>query len=137
MGAFAFTDEYLNRVGGLIAANLGDDGGRTVGLYKNDYTPVPGVAIGDLTEADFTGYARFSIGATAWLTGIVAHEEIITAPATASFTNTGASPQTVYGYFIYYDAEGELVWVQKFDTPQVVAPGVPLIFTPRQKDKAC
>lgn len=81
-------------------------------LYKNDYTPTDATVIADLTEADFTGYARIDLDG--WTAAFLNAANIAEMRETLrTFTATGgATANTIYGYFIL-DAGGNLMAVQR------------------------
>jgi hypothetical protein len=83
------------------AGELGALAGLEVGLYKAAVDPHPTTVLTDLSEADFTGYARVVLGA--WTTpGRDEGADIYaTVQPEATFAATDAvSPQHVYGCFL-------------------------------------
>jgi len=110
-----------------------------VHLFKNDYTPVDATVIGDLVEADFTGYARqdfdpVDFAAPTW----TPHVAQILLSVFLTFTASGAlsTPQTTYGYYVQ-DEDGELVWVERWDVPFVFSASSVLNMKPALRQKTC
>jgi hypothetical protein len=134
---FAHSDPSLSRWAAQRAQYFDDDGARAVGLFINDYLPVPGVDETDLTECNLADYARQNVAVGVWSQGVVDHVQVLTAPSGVVFTTNDGTGQLCYGYFIWYTAEGSLEWAQRFATPQLLVAGVPISFTPREKLKDC
>lgn len=109
--------QNLSAIEAWVAAALAPGPGSNIGLFSNDYTPVPTTVLGDLTPADFSGYAEVS-----------ALESFTTSPNTdgsassnpaviASFAQTAVTiSQIVYGWYMTTGA-GVLVAAGQFDTP--------------------
>lgn len=95
-----------------------------VRLYANDYTPVDGSTGVNFTEATFTGYAAVELLPELFsapvLVGNVARADY---PASPSYSCTGGSPQTVYGWFMVGQVSGIVYAAQRFDTPRLMATG--------------
>lgn len=93
-------------------------------LYKNDYTPIAGSAIGDYTEATFDSYAAQAIVATDWgAVAVTAHVAEMQQNTPCVFT-AGAGPFTtedVYGYYVT-DSVGTYLWGERFATSQPIEP---------------
>lgn len=91
-------------------------------LFKNNYTPVPGSAVGNFTEADFTGYAELNITAGTWAT-VSGETSTITYGSTLSFVSTAnGQNQSIYGYYVVGATSGELKWAERFTNgPYVIA----------------
>jgi len=135
--AFAHTDTALQFWMTKWNDYLTDNGPVSVGLYINDFTPVPGVVDSDLTECNLSDYERQSVGIGAWTQGVVDHVQILTAPNPVTFETTDVDGQLCYGYFVYDEQNGFMLWCQLFDEPQLLKVGVPISFTPRDKLKDC
>jgi len=70
-------------------------------------TVTEATALGDLTEADFPGYAAQAMLVGDWT---VAGDAV--ASATMSFTHAGGAPSnTIIGFYLVATGGGELVWV--------------------------
>lgn len=93
-------------------------------LYQNNYTPVDGSTPSDFTDATFTGYAEVALSfAAGWSVSIAANIAYLTKSAPITFTCTGGSAQTIYGWYIY-NADDTTVWcAQKFTTARSMTPG--------------
>lgn len=100
-------------------------------LFKNDLTPDADTVIGDLTEADFSGYAAVTINT--WDYGGVTIDgsgrSQVLATSNATFThNGGATDNDCYGYYVTHPGGG-LYLVQRFDSPPIVMDGSGLFIT--------
>lgn len=75
------------------------DGG-SLHLFKNDYTPINTTVLGDLTEANFDGYA--SITLSGWgAAALNGDNKAQVDHAIQTWTKTaGATSNTVYGIFV-------------------------------------
>jgi hypothetical protein len=85
-----------------------------IGLYKSNYTPQDTDTLATYTaiEADFPGYARLET--LNWsAAGSDGAGRQFTKADFAIFTrsSTGAA-QNIYGYFVYQDATGDLLWAE-------------------------
>lgn len=98
-----------------IVADL-NAGDYTVGLYKAAITPTHATVIGDITECNFTGYARIALAG-----GAVAGAVDGSYRATATFTEvtftmgTPGTTNSIYGYFVIDEGDGKLAWIQPRD----------------------
>jgi hypothetical protein len=109
-----------SRIMTALAANLFFPAAATtvVGLFQNNIVPNLTTTLGDLTVADFTGYAPVTV--TAWdathldpITG----EPVIESTTPLVFTQTGTTiVNTIYGLYLE-DGSGNLLSAEKFDTP--------------------
>lgn len=88
-------------------------------LYKNDYTPVNGSVAGDFTVADFTGYANVTLARASFGTATSADPSVITY-AQQSFTCSGASSNTIYGYYVVGATSGTILWAERFASARTV-----------------
>lgn len=82
-------------------------------LYKNNYTPVEGSAVGNFTESTFTGYSAATLTGASWtVTGAD--------PTTATYAQvpfTSSANQTTelcYGYYITRTTDADLVAAELF-----------------------
>lgn len=88
-----------------------------VGLFKNNVTPTDTTVIGDLTDADFSGYAEVTPGAGAWT--VTPGDPTVAVCSEQDFTSDADQTlQTIYGYFIKRATSGELVWAERLPSPQ-------------------
>jgi hypothetical protein len=133
---FAFVDDELKRILDSYLSYVNSDG-YEIALFKNNYTPVPGMVDADLTESDFPGYSRVGIGGAVWPSGVVDNVAIGTSPTTAVFTPSADDAQLAYGYAVYDAGVGNLSWAQLFPEPIEIVNGVPIVVTPRVKQRNC
>jgi hypothetical protein len=97
-------------------------------LFKNDYTPVVGSVLADFTQADFTGYSaktltRSQTGST-WGAASIASNIAQSEYATdQSFTYTGATSQSVYGWYIVGATSGKVILAHRWTDGARVAVG--------------
>lgn len=84
----------------------------TVRLFSNNFTPNHGMVPGDLTEANFDGYAP--VASLNW--GSVSLNGSFEAEATlasATFTQTGTGiTNNIYGYWVT-DSFGNFLWAER------------------------
>lgn len=92
----------------------------TIHLYQNDFTPSPGMVIGDLTEADFDGYASFAMNPIIGpYLNPAGQPEIQN--ASHNWTPTGSTtPNTIYGYYTTQTGGG-LRSAERFNDPRPMA----------------
>jgi len=90
-------------------------------LFKNNITPSGTTVLSDLTEADFSGYAAVATDTTDYnAVSEVSNKAVLIATAYANFIhNGGGTANTIYGY--YYEQDGALLQVERFDTPQLMS----------------
>lgn len=81
------------------------------------YTAVSGsvteaTVLGDLTEANFPGYAAQALSTSGWT---VANDEVAT--DTLTFTHAGGAPSNIiYGFYLVATGGGELIWVGELNS---------------------
>jgi hypothetical protein len=89
-------------------------------LYSNDYTPVFGTVVGDLTELSVTGYSAKTLSPGSWT--ITASSP--SGPATALYAQQTwgiTAACTSYGYYLVGATSGALYWLERFtDGPYVI-----------------
>jgi hypothetical protein len=81
----------------------------TVKLYQNNITPSDTDVAATYTVANFTGYADAALTAATWG---AASGGTITYGAQLTFTCTGASSNSIYGYYII-NAAGTLLYSER------------------------
>lgn len=112
---------------GLITGVDGTFEEVVIRLFKNNFTPNPDQVLGDLEEADFTGYAASS--AVTWgtvFTNSDGFAEVI--GSTKQFTATGSAvTNVVYGYYATNAAGDTLYWAERFSTPREMDEGADAI----------
>ncbi len=93
-------------------------------LVKAPFTPGEGVALGDLTLADFDGSTPILVGVGTQPTGWDPNNDdriIDLKPPTTGFrwetTGTTNLPQTIYGFALVDNGEATVLASQLFDTP--------------------
>lgn len=119
----------LDRVTGRVPYDpLNED---LVRLYQNDFTPTRDVVLADLEEADFAGYTGVPLTAADW----TAPDTV--AGAAASWYGTGpltwlasSGTQWVYGAYATDSTGTVLLWVVRFDSPQMVNSTTPASYQP-------
>ncbi len=101
-------------------------------LFKSNTTIVYASVIADFTLADFTGYSHVAytradnIGVAVY-TG----DRVITQGTIhPTFTCTGGSPQTVYGWLAVGQTSGVVWFGQNFATPRVMTNGASEVLNP-------
>lgn len=106
----------------LVIPNAGEEAfldlilasGYTLHLFKNDATISESTVVGDLTEADFTGYSSIALTGGSWVT--TPADPSTGTYAQQTFTSSAdQTPQVIYGYYVTLTAGGALRWVEKFD----------------------
>ncbi len=129
-------DSYAMKMLNLIvfaASNAGGIKQNKIKLYQNDVTPSRSSVFSDFTEASFTGYTAGVMDEGGWtLAAMVSGTPQVTYDNSPGFTFTcsSGSGQLQYGYFVVADGgefDGALLFAERFDTPRLIAPGVPLV----------
>ncbi len=85
-----------------------------VRLFQNNYTPVAATVAGDLTEANFSGYAAAAPAGGAVAGALDAENRAVATWNSITFTKNGATGNTIYGYYVT-EMTGLLLWVERFD----------------------
>ena len=95
-----------------------------VQLYTNNYTPVDGTTATDFTAATFTGSGAFVVApgyfSASVIVANVAESDAVPFP---TWTNSGATTETCYGWYAVSDISGVVVAAQRFDNARVMSPG--------------
>jgi hypothetical protein len=93
-------------------------------LYQNDYAFVPTTVVGDLTEADFTGYAFASDANQVGPIDTAGSQQALTSSQTFIASNPITVTNTIYGYYVTKNAGVDLVCGERFPVPiQIQNPG--------------
>jgi hypothetical protein len=79
-------------------------------LFKNNLTPTSTTVLGDLTVADFPGYANVNVASWAAAAIVSGRAKSIGALCTFTLSSTGG-PHPVYGYYVVFG--GNLLWVER------------------------
>lgn len=93
-----------------------------VRLFQNNFVPDADTVLVDFTEANFAGYAA-GVPSNPFnavtLTG--AGYSQIESPDVLTFTaSSGATPNTIYGYYVVNIASNRVRWCEKFDAPMAM-----------------
>jgi hypothetical protein len=106
----------LVRLDAMCAAG-GEWNACKIGLYKNDKVPGPNDALADYVPADFAGYALSS--AITWLASNFNTKLQAEAVGDAKLWSptSGATPNTIYGYFIVDTTGATLRGAERFPVP--------------------
>lgn len=97
-----------------------------IGLFANNYTPVPATVQADLTEATFAGYARIDATSITWPDpAINGDDQGESDGPTITWTCTAApgSPETIYGLFVLFTDESAAIrtlFAFRFASPTVI-----------------
>lgn len=131
-GLVVSPDGELELLARLLYHTVWVDRGWSLHLFKNDYVPNRDTELADLTEADYSGYARVDLDEDGW------GEPDQIAGAAVSYYGTdfeyfftAAGSQLVYGYYLTFDSQTKLLWSQRFDvSPVSVSTTVPAMVWP-------
>jgi len=103
-------------LGDTLTDNLAlfNNGDMRISLFQNDYTPVITSLIGDFTEASFGGYSGPAVIASWTLSGggWVSPRFLITHPDVV-WTADGTTTNIIYGFYVWDDATGDLLWAER------------------------
>jgi hypothetical protein len=90
-------------------------------LFKNDYVPVDGTLLSNLTEPTFGGYTRVTLTRSMWTSPVVTAGCAVSTWGTDPYIwYVTASPlDTIYGWCMVDTVAGELRWVQRFDDADI------------------
>jgi hypothetical protein len=93
-------------------------------MFTNNVTVVDASTLADFTAATFTGGGAISITRSSMPLPVIVANVAITTRATApSWTNTGATTETCFGWILKGATSGKVIAGQNFDTPRVMSPG--------------
>lgn len=105
----------------------------TLYLFVNNVTVGDASTFADFTTATFTGGGGIAIARSSLPTPTITSNVAITTRATApSWTNTGATTETAYGWILKGNTSGKVIAGQNFDTPRVMSPGATETLNPFQ-----
>ncbi|MDE3022473.1 MAG: hypothetical protein KGI54_11510 [Pseudomonadota bacterium] len=79
-------------------------------LYQNNITPSDTDTAATYTEANFTGYAAITLTGASWN---AASAGTITYSAQQTFTCSGASSNSIYGYYVTQAVSGTLLYSER------------------------
>lgn len=127
------SDAMLQRMLQAYMDFLAADGQwRTIHLYQNAYTPIPGSDETDYIECDFPGYAPMDQLDLDWGSVTVAlHVASSTSTTPLEFVadSTGFSTQAVYGYYMIHK-DGSYLGGERFADMRTMHPDDILKVTP-------
>jgi hypothetical protein len=93
-------------------------------LFQSNTTVGDASTAADFTIASFTGYAQVAIARGDWTAAtVVSNEGNITKTTAPTFTCSGGSPQTVYGWILRGATSGIIYAGQNFATARVMSTG--------------
>jgi len=94
-------------------------GNTTLKLFISNTTPAEGDTAASYTEMSTLGYAAKTLTGGSWSVSSAAG--VTTASyAEQTYTFTGGTPVTVYGYFIIEATGGVILWAERFTASQVI-----------------
>lgn len=102
-------------------------------LFSNNHTVTDATILSDLTECSFTGYAAQS---PSWTTPANVANVAQTQSGTRTFTYSGGSTTTVYGYYLTDSGGTVLLGAETFTSPvtlSTIIPSLLLAITYTQK----
>lgn len=102
-------------------------------LWSNSaYSPSQGSVFGDLVEATFGGYARFTLTQPTWTSPtVISDKAVSTYGVTPLSWTVTSSPQTLYGYAIITPSSSKIIAIQAFDAAIPLVTGGILGVLPR------
>lgn len=87
-------------------------GHRLLRLFKNDYTPVEGTLIGNITECTEAGYVPITLVGSSWTT---TQSLGVTTAVYSQQTFTFTTGVTAYGYYVTtIEGTPKLLWAERF-----------------------
>jgi len=113
------SNPLLDARAGTLATLL--NSGHTLRLFQNNLTPTPATSLGSFTESTFTGYAAVSLSGQFGSPTFVTDGQYQIASGTYTFSCTGGSSQTIYGWYI--DDGSNVKMSQRLDTPVTISSG--------------
>jgi len=88
-------------------------------LFQNDITPSDTNTASSYTESTFVGYAPVTLIGANW-SSQEGNPSFIIYPDQVFASSAAQAAQSNFGYFLTRLASGELVWAEKFTSPQVI-----------------
>jgi len=122
------TNTLLDRVPTLLVADtvtLGIGADLQLLLAKNAFTPSPALVMGDIVEADFTGYAAKGVSTPTWGSDPATGNRVIALPGPVGGfhweTNDAVNlPQSIFGWALFNADTGDIYDSDLLDTPVVL-----------------
>lgn len=106
--------------------NTANSSNQTLKLFKTNVTVSASTVVGDLTEADFSGYSAKTLTRGSWTVTQVSSK------ASASYSDqtftASSGSQTLYGYYIV-DNSGNLLWAENFTSSKTIDSSNPLVIS--------
>ena len=129
-------DTVLDMLAGLKAYWVANRPNLRVGLFQNNYDPVPGSVLGDFTAATFSGYSVVNLNPSTFGTPAYASGEgSMLSSAISTFTNAGTS-QTIYGYYVWDNDTSKYLFGESFGSPVVMTTGYTISVQPKVKERS-
>ena len=102
-------------------------------LFQNNITPTYSTSSGSYTLANFTGYSDATLTRSGWNASTSSSGvATITYGTEQTFTCSGGSPQTIYGYLIVSATDtSKVLWAEKFTTARTMSSGDVIKITPK------
>jgi hypothetical protein len=106
-------------------------------LYQNNYTPTTSSVLADFTAATFDGYIPQTISGWSSPT-VTAHVGLIQATAVVFTKAAGATPNSIYGYYVTDSGGTTVLWAELFSTGPFAmsATGSTITVTPTMTDQS-
>lgn len=82
-------------------------------LFQSNTTPAETDVTATYTEANFTGYSAITLTGASWGAGSGGAPSSITYGSQQTFTCSGASSNSIYGYYVTRSVTGDLVWAER------------------------
>lgn len=123
--------------GELVLANRlwqGHSDDMKLHLFKNNITPTALMTVASVTEAEatVTGYAAETLDKDNWENAVVSGGRALSIYDTQlEFTNSGATTETIYGYYGTTADSATLLFIERFSTTIVWAPTESILITPK------
>ena len=108
--------------------------GANMRLFQNSFIPEPGDTLLDFNEANFPGYARWSLASQFGAPIKVRDGQYAIRSLEHTFTCTGASSSIVYGWIIVVNEQ--VYWSYLFSDPIPMGPAVSFIVKATLEDFA-
>jgi len=117
------SDPLLQSRAGTLQTLL--NSGHTLRLFQNAITPTPATPLSSFTECTFTGYASISLASAFGTPTQVTSGQWQTQAAPFTFSCTGGSAQTIYGWYV--DDGTNMVMCQLLDSPFTISSGLQFV----------
>lgn len=100
----------------------------TLRIFKSDTTPDEDTVVGDLTEADFTGYAAEVLTRAGWDAAVTDVNGRATISYGSAISWTSTSSQTVYGIYLTENSGNTLIFCERFTDALALTSGIALTY---------